>query len=142
MQTPSAEEWYRLRSSDNPAERGLAVNMIMPESVWAKVIDLFPESAIWVAQATQVPLATLDRLSVHPDISVREWVATRRKAAPLLDRMAHDSEPSVRSNVAYNAKVSTATLMRLCNDPDPLVHKGARYKLAQREARESDRASG
>lgn len=56
----------------------------------------------------------------------------RRKAGPLLVRLAQDPDPGVRRTVAFNPKTPDAILVQLTQDTDSLVSQPATEKLARR----------
>jgi hypothetical protein len=76
----SAEEFVRLRTSDDPADYGRAAHDEATEETWREVIKRFPEMRFWVAQNKTVPLNILEELRMDPDERVRSMVES---ASPL-----------------------------------------------------------
>ena len=77
----SAEEFVRLRSSENPAEYNRAALEEASEGTWRDVIERFPEMRFWVAQNKTVPLEVLEILRHDPDERVRRMVRSKRSWA-------------------------------------------------------------
>lgn len=127
----SADEFARLRWSDDPAEYGRAAHEPAPLEVWQDVIARFPELRQWVAHNKTVPHEILAELATDPDASVRYFVAMKRKLALELQlRLATDPDDSVRAGIANNAKASRAALELLAEDPWHVIAERARERLA------------
>lgn len=77
----SAEEFVRLRISDDPAEYNRAAHDEASESTWREVIERFPDMRFWVAQNKTVPLSVLEILRQDPDDKVRHMVTSKRSWA-------------------------------------------------------------
>lgn len=73
----SAEEFLRLRTSEDPDEYGRAAQDQASEDTWRDVIDRFPEMRVWVAQNKTVPLTVLEELRNDPDVRVRSMVRAK-----------------------------------------------------------------
>lgn len=81
----SADEFVRLRTSDDPAEYRRAAHDDAAERTWRDVIARFPEMRFWVAQNKTVPLSVLEDLRNDPDERVRSMVRAKglwRRAHP------------------------------------------------------------
>lgn len=129
----SAEEFVRLRSSDDPAEYHRAAHDSADISVWQDVIARFPEYIRWVVHNKSVPRSILKALAVDPDPDARYWVAMKNCVADeLFSLLARDVAGSVRQRVAYNKNVPTDILEQLSKDPDELVAEAANERLAQK----------
>jgi hypothetical protein len=70
----SAEEFRRLRESDNPDEYWRAAHEEAPLDVWLEVIRRWPDMRFWVAHNKTVPLSVLEVLVNDPDEKVRDMV--------------------------------------------------------------------
>jgi hypothetical protein len=70
----SAEEFLRLRTSDDPDQYRQAAHDQASEGTWRDVIDRFPDMRVWVAQNKTVPLPILEELRNDPDVRVRSMV--------------------------------------------------------------------
>lgn len=77
----SAEEFVRLRTSDDPAEYNRAAQDEASESTWREVIARFPDMRFWVAQNKTVPLSVLEILRHDSDDRVRHMVTSKRSWA-------------------------------------------------------------
>ncbi len=77
----SAEEFVRLRTSDDPAEYNRAARDQATESTWRDVIERFPDMRFWVAHNKTVPLSVLEILRQDPDDRVRDMVTSKRSWA-------------------------------------------------------------
>lgn len=130
----SAEEFRRLRTSEDPDEYRRAAHEEATEATWLQVIDLYPEMREWVALNKTVPLGVLDRLSLDGDERVRSTVASKRKLTPaLVARLARDGQAGVRGAIACNRgrAVTVDVLTALSTDPDPVVSGEARRRLLE-----------
>lgn len=130
MTIESAEEFVRLRSSEDMDEQHRASHEDASESVWLSVVRDHPDMRSWVAQNKTVPLAILRVLATDEDADVRGTVASKRKLdAALFELLAGDSDSAVRHRVACNAKVPRPVLEALADDPEPFVNDAARSRL-------------
>ncbi|MET8522732.1 hypothetical protein [Nocardioides sp. NPDC004968] len=77
----SAEQFVRLRTSDDPADYNRAARDEASETTWRDVIERFPDMCFWVAQNKTVPLSVLEVLRHDPDEKVRHMVMTKRSWA-------------------------------------------------------------
>jgi hypothetical protein len=101
MTIDTAEEFVRLRSSEDPEEYRRAAHEEAPLAVWLDVIARFPEMRFWVAQNKTVPLEILSQLAGDDDPKVRSMVAMKRKAtAEIIARLVDDPDFSVRMQAA------------------------------------------
>ncbi|MGV9504770.1 hypothetical protein [Streptomyces tendae] len=126
----SAEEFIRLRSSDDPEEYGRASAESADLAVWRDIIARYPESHFWVAHNKTVPLEILQMLAKDQDPKVRFMVASKRKLTPdLLTELAADSDESVRLAVARHKRAPRGVLEQLCADTWEEVRDVARDRL-------------
>ena len=91
----SAEEFVRLRTSDDPDEYGRATNDEASEATWRDVIARFPEMRWWVAQNKTVPLIVLETLRNDPEEGVRSMVRAKgvwKRAHPADFKRLGDAE--------------------------------------------------
>ena len=70
----SAEEFRRLRESDDPEDYRRAAHDEAPVEVWLEVIRRWPDMRFWVAQNKTVPVLVLEVLVDDPDQNVRDMV--------------------------------------------------------------------
>jgi hypothetical protein len=125
----SADEFVRLRTSDEPDEYRRAAMDEAPESVWLEVVQAYPEMRRWVAHNKTVPMSVLDLLA-DQDEDVRIAVAQKGKlTADLFSQLSRDPSPNVRQRIASNAKTPTAVRERLASDADKSVATEASTRL-------------
>ena len=77
----SAEEFVRLRTSEDPAEYERAAQDEAADRTWRDAIERFPDMRFWVAQNKTVPLSVLEILRHDPDERVRHMVTSKRSWA-------------------------------------------------------------
>lgn len=133
MTIRSAEEFVRLRTSQDPEEYGRAASEDADESVWFEIVRDYPDMRQWVAHNKSVPLTVLGVLAADGDRGVRWMVASKRKLThDLFDLLAGDPDEGVRARLAANAKVPQTVLEKLSEDPSPLVRAAAESALGKR----------
>ncbi|MET9759310.1 hypothetical protein ABZ016_09660 [Streptomyces sp. NPDC006372] len=126
----SAEEFIRLRFSDDPEEYRRASAESASLEVWTEVVEQYPEARFWVAHNKTVPLEILRVLATDPDPRVRYVVATKRKLTPeILTDLATDPDESVRLTVANHKRVPRSVLEQLQSDDWSKVRDVARDRL-------------
>jgi hypothetical protein len=77
----SADEFVRLRISEEPTEYRRAAKEPAAEAIWREIIDRFPQVRFWVVQNKTVPLSILEVLRRDPDERVRSLVRAKRSWA-------------------------------------------------------------
>lgn len=113
----SAQEFVRLRLSENQEEYTRAAHDEASLEVWNKVIENYPDMAVWVAQNKTVPYELLESLTDHPDNRVRIMVARKNKLEePLMLKLAVDTDEAVRMSIARHKKATLKVLTLLLND--------------------------
>lgn len=113
----SAEEFVRLRFSDDPVEYGRTSSEPAPIEVWMEIVERCPETRFWVAHNKTVPLEILRVLAADADPRVRWMVATKRKlTAEILAQLAADADESVRMAVARHKRTPRTVLEELLSD--------------------------
>ena len=126
----SADEFRRLRNSDEPTEYGRAAHEEAPNAVWREIITRFPDLRRWVAHNKTVPIEILELLCTDEDPLVRATVAAKRKLPlRLQEHLAADPDEGVRERLAWNPSVTRAVLALLEQDRSPLVAAQARARL-------------
>lgn len=128
----SAEEFVRLRASQNPSEYRISANDRASEMTWLEVIKNHPDMKIWVIRNKTVPLSILRLLSDDPDPEIRSAIADKRKLDnKLFLRLAQDEDESVRQRIAYNKKTPTDVLKKLASDKSSRISETAKERLAE-----------
>lgn len=114
----SAEEFVRLRTSEDPAEYERAAAEEAAEATWLDVIERFPQMREWVAQNKTIPESVIRRLFAVGDARARLVLAYKRRTPPdLLAALARDADDSVRLAVAHHPKAPADVLAVLAEDP-------------------------
>jgi hypothetical protein len=126
MSIESAEEFRRLRLSEDPEEYGRAAHEEAPIGVRREVCDKWPELRVWVAHNKTVPIDILRALSTDKDPEVRYMVARKRKLpVDIQMRMGKDPDAGVRGALAYNAKLHNTVKAVLSDDEEQFVREAA-----------------
>ncbi|CAH1232215.1 hypothetical protein PAECIP111891_06976 [Paenibacillus allorhizoplanae] len=128
----SAEEFVRLRLSDNQDEYLRAAWDEAPIEVWLEIIDNYPDMRFWVAQNKMVPAEVLEILAEDPSDRVRCMVASKNKLSERLQlKMALDSDSSVRMRIVMNKKATHSVLIILSEDTDEEIRQKTIERLAR-----------
>ena len=129
----SADEFVRLRTSEDPEEYGRAAHDEATIEVWGDVIRRFPHMKQWVIHNKQVQLEVLELMARDPSAFIRSCVADKRKlGAQLFDALSRDEDEGVRARIAFNQKVPVEILQRLTMDESELVRDAAAARLTGR----------
>jgi len=122
----SAEEFVRLRTSEFREEYSRAANDCASAEVWLEIIEGFPEMRPWVAHNKNVLPEILETLARDPSPAVRSVVATKNKlSSELFLLLAQDPDEGVRARLCYNKKVPPNILQALVSDRSRLVAEAA-----------------
>ena len=133
----SAEEFYRLRTSEIMEEYLRAAWEEAPVEVWRDVIRKYPDMHFWVAQNKTVPIEILEELADSPEWRVRHMIASKNKIPESLQKkLATDKNPLVRSALVTNKKVRLGTLYILLNDEDEEIRFKARERIEKKDYKE------
>jgi hypothetical protein len=128
----SAEEFVRLRVSQEPEEYHRATTDTASEAVWLDVMNRFPEMREWVALNKTLPKCILWNLVRDLDPRVRSEVADRRQLTEeMFIELAKDQDETVRSRVCWNKKAPLLILEQLARDTSPIVAEAAKRRLAK-----------
>jgi leucine rich repeat (LRR) protein len=126
----SADEFVRLRTSDDPDEYLRAANDDAPLEVWLALLAEHREMRFWVAHNKTVPPEVLEQLADDDDARVREMVARKhRTSEAVLARLARDPSVGVRLAVAGNRNTPRDALVELETDSWPAVAELAARRL-------------
>jgi hypothetical protein len=91
----SAEEFVRLRTSEEPDKYHRAAHEEATVETWLQVIERYPEMRFWVANNKTVPLEVLEVLRQDADARVRSMVRCKgswKRAHPEDFKRAGDPE--------------------------------------------------
>jgi hypothetical protein len=130
----SSVEFGRLRTSENPDEYHRATSEEAVPEVWLDVIRQYPEMRIWVAHNKTVPIEILEILAKDGDPWVRSMVASKRKLPPRLQlTLGRDEDSGVRNSIACNAKAAKQVLELLAGDNVGRISERAAGRLDRME---------
>jgi hypothetical protein len=130
MTISSADEFARLRRSEEPDDYRRAAQESASLEVWQEVVDRHPDLRRWVAHNKTVPLEILERLAADADSDVRWTVAMKRKASPaILRQLAADPEDAIRLRVANHRNTPESVLRLLTGDPWEEVREVSQRRL-------------
>jgi len=100
----SADEFLRIRRSDDMNEQHRASHDEASEDVWMEVIQRHPQARSWVIWNKTIPLTIVESLATDPDPHVRWEVANKRKISPgLLRLLSCDDDYTVRQKSPHTA---------------------------------------
>ncbi|MEK4351584.1 hypothetical protein MKX41_12120 [Paenibacillus sp. FSL R5-0475] len=130
MMINSAEEFVRLRLSDNMEEYLKAAWDEAPFEVWLQVIETYPEMREWVAHNKAIPIEIMEILADDADERVRFNVATKNRLPESLQmKLAKDLDSSIRKRIVYNKKATFRVLTILLNDDDEDIRVLAKNRV-------------
>ncbi|MBR07260.1 MAG: hypothetical protein CMP48_06190 [Rickettsiales bacterium] len=110
----SAEEFRNLRMSDELQEQRRAAIEVAAYSVWLDVIQRFPELKTWVIQNKTIQIEILELLALDSDPNVRSAVARKRKITDkIFELLKDDTEESVRYDLLSNTKLALEKKLRI-----------------------------
>ncbi|WP_405174407.1 hypothetical protein MHI27_18255 [Paenibacillus sp. FSL H8-0261] len=130
MMINSAEEFVRLRLSDNMEEYLKAAWDEAPFEVWLQVIETYLEMREWVAHNKSIPIEIMEILADDADERVRFNVATKNRLPESLQmKLAKDIDSSIRKRIVYNKKATFRVLTILLNDDDEDIRVLAKNRV-------------
>ena len=102
----SAEEFKRLRISENLEGQRLAALESAEITVWYETITKFPELKEWVINNKTIQIEILEFLATDYAVNVRYAVARKRKInQKIFDILKNDPSESVRHALICNTKL-------------------------------------
>lgn len=132
----SADEFYQLRTSENPEKYLRAAWDEAPIEIWYEVLRKYPDMAFWIAQNESVQIEVLFHLSSHPEWRVRSMIASKNKITEDLQmKLAMDEDVFVRNSVARNKKATEKVLKLLVDDEDEEIKKIVKDRLSKKHFR-------
>ena len=127
----SAEEFIRLRESEDPAEYGRSAWATMPIDAWWDLVRHHPHMRFWAAHNRTVPVEILAELVKDSDWRVRDRALSKKYTPPeLYEQLADDPHDAVRRIVANHPRSPRSAVARLVDDPWPVIAREARERLA------------
>ena len=130
----SAEEFVRLRESEDPSEYIRSGVDTAELSVWLDIIYKHPEMKVWVARNRTVPPEVIRLLAKDNDPLVSGSISRKY---PLEDDLYHDLsrdiDEGIRAGLTYNKKIPIDILKYMSeNDSSEFVKEVALEKYNQR----------
>jgi hypothetical protein len=126
----SAQEFKRLRTSDEPTDYQRAADEDAPIDVWREIIASMPDMREWVAHNKSVPVEILEILARDESNRVRFVVAGKRKLPESIQLdLGRDIDASVRHGLACNAKSTKRVLELLALDSEGFIRERATKRL-------------
>lgn len=133
----SAEEFYRLRTSENNEDYLRAAWCEAPLDVWKEIVREYKDMHFWVAQNKTVPNEILEELTDSQEWRVRHMIASKNKITELMQKkLANDQEALVRGSIVRNKKVKLSVLELLINDDDEEIRSIAKERILKGEYKE------
>lgn len=128
----TADEFVRLVTSDDPADRRRAAWEDADGAVWESLLG-DQEMRFWVAHNRTIPAEIMRVLAADEDWRVRDRIATKN-ACPgeILELLSTDTHDAVASTVAGHPNTPDAALRRLAVHPWEQVREKALHRLAAR----------
>lgn len=103
----TAEEFIRLRQSENLEEQSRASREPAEIEIWLEIIDKYPEFKVWIAHNKTIQIEILEILSNDIDPTIRESIARKRKInETIFSRLSQDTDENVRYALIWNTKIS------------------------------------
>lgn len=113
----TAEEFVRLRTSQEPEEYSRAAESEAEVETWKDIILRFPEMREWVAHNKKIPEEIIRILAKDTDARVRYMIAAKNRTPPdVLGELARDRDESIRYRVACNKKAPKQVLEGMLGD--------------------------
>lgn len=113
----SAEEFVRLRTSEDIAEYQRSAHDAAPDEVWFDVIERYPEMREWVALNKSISEQVIRRLFDTGDRKTLYFLAMKRKTpSDLLLQLCTEADESIRLRLAHHPKLPPAAIEILAKD--------------------------
>jgi len=126
----SAEEFKRLRTSENLEEQQLSAIESADIKVWYDVIQKFPELKKWVVQNKTIQIEVLEHLVSDKDDKVRYAIARKRKINNrIFDILKSDSDESVRHALICNTKLTLDLKKKIKTDDSDWLRNELNEKI-------------
>lgn len=99
----NANEWIKLRRSEEREDYWRSANEEVPLSVWKEIYEVAPDLRDFIAYNKTSPHEMLEILAKDDDSRVRYAAAARADARPeLLRQLALDADEAVRGRICWN----------------------------------------
>ncbi|WP_406684362.1 hypothetical protein N1F78_01125 [Seonamhaeicola sp. MEBiC1930] len=126
----SAEEFKRLRTSENLEEQERSASESADIGVWHEVIQKFPELKEWVVHNKTIQIEILEYLASDKDEKVRYAIARKRKINNrIFDMLKSDIDKSVRHALICNTKLTSDLKRNIKTDDSDWLKKALKEKI-------------
>ena len=110
----TAEEFVNLRQSQGSREQEQASLDFADINVWLSVIEKYPDFKIWVVHNKTIQIEILEILASDNDPKIRSEVARKRKINDIIyERLSIDLDEEVRYALMYNTKLTKLQIERI-----------------------------
>lgn len=110
----SAQEFIRLRESDDLTEQNRATLEYADIDIWMEVIEKYPDFKNWVIHNKEIQVEILEFLSNDANPDIRSAVARKRKINKTIkDKLSKDLDENVRFALLSNTKLSIDELKQI-----------------------------
>jgi hypothetical protein len=129
----SAEEFVRLRTSEDPELYMRAGKDSASGEVWLEVVEKYPEMRVWVARNYTVPVEILRMLLRDPDRLVRHAVAMKKNLTQdMFEELARDPDDLVKQGLLDSRYTPLSAIQVLANDEDERIASQAKKQMEMR----------
>ncbi len=103
----SADEFIRLRQSEDLNEQHRAGHEEADINIWYEIIQRYPEYKTWIIHNKTIPLEILELLAKDRDPKIRGDVARKRKINDtIFHLLSMDDDENVRYGLMCNTKLT------------------------------------
>lgn len=130
----TAEEFIKLRSSERPEEYARAAQEEASSQTWEEIIEKYPDYKKWVIHNKTVPIEILEKLAKDSNPSIRAEVARKRKINDVIFQiLAADKNENVRYALACNSKLTVDKLQQIKKDGSEWFTNAVAERIKQKE---------
>ncbi|MEP7220217.1 MAG: hypothetical protein ABI876_14940 [Bacteroidota bacterium] len=131
----SAEEFVRLRCSEDPDLYTRAAWEEAPEEIWHELLLKYhddPDMRFGIALNKKLPASIIMILAKDDSWRIRYTIAQKRSVdRAVRELLSRDDDEPVRKAVAVNSKTPRDILESMVNDPVSEIAERARKRLAE-----------
>lgn len=126
----TADEFVALRQSEIKEEQDRASHEPAELGVWMEVIEKYPDYKKWVIHNKTIQIEILELLAKDKDPNVRSDVARKRKISDLIfDLLSVDPDESIRHTLISNTKLNADQLKKIKVNDSAWLKKALEEKL-------------
>ena len=129
----SAQEFKRLRESEDLEEQRISATSEAPLAVWREVLMTFPELKEWVISNKTIQIEILETLASDPDAKGRSAVARKRKINDqIFELLRGDPDEQVRHALINNTKLSNQMKLKINVEDSEWLKNALQQKVANK----------